>query len=48
MASYDEKMNTVLYPGNYQILLDEPVQARLNSTLTGIEAVLDKWPTPPA
>lgn len=48
VARYDGEGDTVLYPGNYQILLDEPVQARLNFTLIGTEAVLDKWPTPPA
>ena len=48
VARHDEKGNTVLYPGDYQILLDEPVQTSFNFTLTGTEAVLDKWPTPPA
>ncbi|KAF2014679.1 glycoside hydrolase family 3 protein [Aaosphaeria arxii CBS 175.79] len=48
VARHDEKGNTVLYPGNYQILLDEPVQATLNFTLTGTEVVLDKWPNAPA
>lgn len=47
LARHDEEGNTVLYPGDYQILLDEPVQATLDFTLTGSEAVLDKWPTPP-
>lgn len=48
VARQDEKGNTVIYPGSYQILLDEPVQATVNFTLTGTEVVLDKWPTPPA
>ncbi|KAF2738056.1 beta-xylosidase [Polyplosphaeria fusca] len=48
VARHDEKGNTVLYPGSYQILLDEPTQTMLNFTLTGDQAVLDKWPTPPS
>jgi beta-D-xylosidase 4 len=48
VARHDEKGNMVLYPGSYQVLLDEPVQAMANFTLTGSEVVLDKWPTPPA
>jgi beta-D-xylosidase 4 len=48
VARHDEMGNTVLYPGKYQILLDEPVQARMSFTLTGTETVLDKWPIPPA
>jgi beta-D-xylosidase 4 len=48
VARHDEMGNTVLYPGKYQILLDEPVQARINFTLTGTKTVLDKWPSPPA
>jgi beta-D-xylosidase 4 len=48
VARHDENGNTVLYPGSYQILLDEPVQAAFNFTLTGTEVVLDKWPAPPA
>jgi len=47
VARHDANGNTVIYPGNYEILLDEPVQARVNFTLTGTETVLDKWPTPP-
>lgn len=46
VARHDESGNTVLYPGKYQILLDEPVQARLDFTLTGNATVLDKWPAP--
>lgn len=48
LARHDEDGNTVLYPGKYEILLDEPVQAKASFTLTGKAAVLDKWPTPPA
>ncbi|KAF1995577.1 glycoside hydrolase family 3 protein [Amniculicola lignicola CBS 123094] len=46
VARHDEKGNTVLYPGNYEILHDEPAHAAWNFTLTGTEAVLDKWPSP--
>lgn len=47
VARHDENGNTVLYPGEYEVLLDEPTQASLSFTLTGEEAVLDKWPKPP-
>jgi beta-D-xylosidase 4 len=40
--------NTVVYPGEYTLLLDEPTQAELKLTITGEETVLDKWPQPPA
>jgi beta-D-xylosidase 4 len=48
VARHDENGNTVLYPGTYEIVLDEPAQARLQFTLTGNQTVLDKWPAPPA
>jgi beta-D-xylosidase 4 len=48
LARHDESGNTVIYPGTYQVWLDEPVQAVLNFTLTGSERVLDKWPGAPA
>lgn len=47
IARHDEKGNTVLYPGSYQILLDEPTQAIFNFTLTGSQAILDQWPSVP-
>jgi len=48
VARHDEHGNTVIYPGDYELLLDEPTQATLKFTLSGKETVLDKWPTPPA
>jgi beta-D-xylosidase 4 len=48
LARHDESGNTVIYPGRYEVWLDEPVQAVLNFTLTGSERVLDKWPGPAA
>ncbi|CAI6336627.1 unnamed protein product [Periconia digitata] len=48
IARHDESGNTVLYPGSYEVELDEPVQATWGFELTGEEAVLDKWPTPPS
>ena len=45
LARHDENGNTVLYPGTYTLLLDEPTAATMNLTLTGESVVLDKWPT---
>ncbi|KAF2027137.1 hypothetical protein EK21DRAFT_102778 [Setomelanomma holmii] len=42
LARVDESGNTVLYPGEYTLMLDEPTQAELKLTLTGSEVVLDK------
>ncbi|OAL02507.1 glycoside hydrolase, partial [Phaeosphaeriaceae sp. SRC1lsM3a] len=47
LARVDEKGNTVLYPGEYTLELDEPVQAQVKVVLKGTETVLDKWPQPP-
>ncbi|KAL1902416.1 hypothetical protein Sste5346_001396 [Sporothrix stenoceras] len=46
LARVDANGNRVLYPGNYTVLLDEPAIANLTFSLTGSEAVLDKWPQP--
>ena len=46
LARVDEKGNTVLYPGTYTLLLDQPTLANLSFTLTGTEVVLDQWPQP--
>jgi beta-D-xylosidase 4 len=48
LARHDEDGNTVLYPGEYVVLLDEPARAELKFTLLGEPAVLDKWPALPA
>ena len=48
LARVDQMGNTVVYPGEYTLLLDEPTQAELKLTITGEETVLDKWPQPPA
>jgi beta-D-xylosidase 4 len=47
LARFDESGNTVIYPGEYTLLLDEPTQAELKLTITGDETVLDEWPQPP-
>ncbi|KAH8725188.1 beta-xylosidase [Phaeosphaeriaceae sp. PMI808] len=47
LARVDESGNTVLYPGEYTLLLDEPTQSELKFTLSGDQTVLDKWPQPP-
>ncbi|KAK2785047.1 hypothetical protein FQN52_008769 [Onygenales sp. PD_12] len=44
LARRDEDGNTVLYPGTYEIILDEPEKATMTFKLTGKAAVLDKWP----
>ena len=46
LARVDDKGNTVLYPGTYTVLVDQPTTANISFTLTGAEAVLDKWPQP--
>jgi beta-D-xylosidase 4 len=48
LARHDADGNTVLYPGTYTVVLDEPEQKdTFTITLTGCKAVLDKWPAPP-
>ncbi|KAK2053510.1 glycosyl hydrolase family 3 N terminal domain-containing protein [Colletotrichum caudatum] len=47
IARHDEDGNTVLYPGEYTITIDEPALTTATFTLEGEEAVLDKWPAPP-
>ncbi|PVH67778.1 hypothetical protein DL98DRAFT_600135, partial [Cadophora sp. DSE1049] len=45
LARHDAQGNTVLYPGTYTLLLDQPTQTTTRLTLTGGDAViLDKWP----
>jgi len=48
IARHDEEGNTVLYPGEYTITIDEPTLATATFTLEGEEAVLDKWPALPS
>jgi beta-D-xylosidase 4 len=47
LARHDEHGNTVLYPGTYSLMIDEPARTTMQLTLTGHKAVLDKWPAPP-
>jgi len=44
LARHDEQGNTVLYPGNYTLMLDQPTQMTTNLILTGDAVILDKWP----
>ncbi|KAK2803353.1 hypothetical protein FQN50_007012 [Emmonsiellopsis sp. PD_5] len=44
LARRDEDGNTVLYPGTYKVILDEPERATMEFELTGEPAVLDEWP----
>lgn len=48
IARVDERGNRVLYPGVYQVSIDEPSLAAMQFELTGEPAVLDEWPAPPA
>jgi beta-D-xylosidase 4 len=44
LARHDESGNLVLYPGEFDLLLDEPTQVSMKLTLTGTAVMLDKWP----
>ncbi|KAK1751093.1 glycoside hydrolase superfamily, partial [Echria macrotheca] len=46
IARHDEQGNTVLYPGTYTVMLDEPTKATIDFTVAGEPVVLDKWPSP--
>lgn len=46
IARRNEQGDTVLYPGTYKVLLDEPTVTTLEFELTGEAAVLDHWPAP--
>ncbi|KAF1936402.1 beta-xylosidase [Clathrospora elynae] len=48
LARVDPSGNTVMYPGEYSLLLDEPTQAVLKLTITGKQTLLDEWPQPPS
>ncbi|KAJ9131735.1 glycoside hydrolase family 3 protein [Pleurostoma richardsiae] len=48
LARVDDRGNTVLYPGDYSLMLDLQPLATANFTLTGKAVVLDYWPQPPA
>ncbi|KAI8626685.1 beta-xylosidase [Xylariaceae sp. FL1651] len=47
LARHDENGNTVIYPGTYRLMLDQPTQTTINLTVTGTQVVLDQWPAPP-
>jgi beta-D-xylosidase 4 len=44
LARHDAKGNMVLYPGTYNLTLDQPALATVGLTLTGEAVTLDKWP----
>lgn len=48
LARVDDMGNTVLYPGDYALLIDTQPLAMVNFTLTGDAVTLDEWPQPPA
>ncbi|KAI5370575.1 putative glycoside hydrolase, family 3, glycoside hydrolase family 3 domain, immunoglobulin [Septoria linicola] len=47
LARVDDKGNTVLYPGDYALLVDVQPLTTVNFTLTGEAYTLDHWPQPP-
>lgn len=47
IARTDTQGNTVLYPGEYTLMIDTEPLATMTFTLTGQPAVLDEWPQPP-
>lgn len=47
LARVDDMGNTVLYPGDYAILIDTQPLSMMNFTLTGEAVTLDHWPQPP-
>jgi beta-D-xylosidase 4 len=47
LARVDESGNSVVYPGEYTLMLDEPTQAEVKVVVKGSTTVLDKWPQPP-
>ncbi|KAK3326815.1 glycoside hydrolase superfamily [Apodospora peruviana] len=47
IARHDESGNTVLYPGRYRVLVDEPTLAEVEFELVGEAVVLDRWPANP-
>lgn len=48
LARVDGNGNTVLYPGNYSLMVDNDAKTVVNFTLNGREQVLDLWPQPPS
>lgn len=44
IARVDEEGNRVLYPGVYEVSIDEPSLVTMQFELTGEPAVLDEWP----
>ena len=44
LARHDENGNTVLYPGTYTLMLDQPTQVTTSLILTGDPVILDHWP----
>lgn len=47
LARVDAMGNTVLYPGQYSLMIDTQPLTVVNFTLSGMEAMLDEWPQPP-
>ncbi|THX06302.1 1,4-beta-D-xylosidase [Aureobasidium pullulans] len=49
LARVDDVGNTVLYPGDYALMIDTmPEKTMVNFTLTGSPVTLDLWPQPPS
>ena len=43
----DDYGNTVLYPGDYALMIDTQPLTMVNFTLVGAQLVLDNWPQTP-
>ncbi|KZT10041.1 glycoside hydrolase family 3 protein [Laetiporus sulphureus 93-53] len=48
LARADSYGNTILYPGEYDLVLDVDAKSTVSFSLTGNESVLDYWPQPTA
>lgn len=48
LARADEYGNTMLYPGDYALLIDTQPMAMVNFTISGSPVCLDEWPQPPS
>ena len=47
LGRVDDSGNTVLYPGDYALLIDNEPLAMINFTISGSPRILDEWPQPP-
>jgi beta-D-xylosidase 4 len=48
LSRVDDSGNRILYPGEYAVMIDTQPLSVVNFTIAGQQAMLDKWPQPPA